>query len=573
MTEPALLTRVQAGIGVAFLVMFVGACLLARFDVPYRDDWDWLMYTLSGPTGWRGVFLPHNEHVIPIARLLMRAQYAIGGLTGHLIQYVALASHLIVAGMSWREVGRRWPDRPHWRWGAGGLVLVCLGFTQQLQSIVFAAAALFPLVQLGATLAIVALLNATEGGDAARRAWWWAATAAGVVVAAGSTTSGLAVPLVLGALAWLRGASWKVSAIWVTTSVALVLAYAGWVGIGGPAGGSGAVAPWSPPGILELVAYGLAIFSAGVSYVHGGVAVAVGAVVCIGMLTAGMLALLQRNRLTRLEVFALGQMAFGAASAIMVAPGRVQFGIFQAGQSRYATFVLCAVAGLVMFAASRLDRAALSARVKVNLARVSVVLSLLVIAPNLYIAVLWHAKADLLHMPYLSIRAGTPDPRWLLTLHPLTGVVTRVLEEVEASGVRVADPRIGTTLALPRPTATCAGEGRLQSGGRAGALWLTGMWPSTLNGEEAVVIDAAGTIVGLARAMPWVTEPNPSVSLVNDTVRRRLGTQTGGRSHSRAWGGFVQQGAGPPYAMLGSDRGGAWTCVEMLTVAAPGGPP
>jgi hypothetical protein len=572
-TEPALLTRVQAGIGFAFLVIFAAACVWARFDVPYRDDWDWILYTLAGPPGWAGVFLPHNEHVIPLARLLMRAQYAIGGLTGHLIQYVALASHLTVAAVCWREVGRRWPDRPHWRLGVGGLVLVCLAFTQQLQSIVFAAAALFPFVQLGATLAIVALLNATEGGNGVRRGWWWAATVAGVILAAGSTTSGLAVPVVLGVLAWLRGASWKVSAIWAAVTVAFVLAYAGWVGIGGPAGGSGAVAPWAPPGMLELVAYGLAIFSAGVSYVHGGAAVAIGAVVCIGMLTAGVMALVHRRRLTRLEVFALGQMAFGAASAIMVAPGRVQFGIFQAGQSRYATFVLCAIAGLVMFAASRLDRAALPGWIKVNMARISVVLSLLVIAPNLYIAVLWHAKADLLHLPYLSIRAGAPDPQWLLTLHPLTGVVTRVLDEIEASGGRVTDVRIGTTVAHPWPVASCGGEGRLLPTGRANALSLTGMWPPTLHDDETVVIDAAGVIVGLARPMPWVTEPNPSVSLVNDTVRQRLGSFAGDRSAPQAWRGFVQAGAGPPYMMLGNRQAGAWTCVATLMAAAPGGPP
>lgn len=564
MTEPGLLTRVQAGLGFGFLIVFAAASLWAGFGVPYRDDWDWLFHTLSGPGGVGGLFVPHNEHVIPFARLLMSAQYALGGLHGRFVQYVALACYLLTVWVFWREVGRRWPDRPHWRRGVGGVVLVCLGFTQQLQSIVFAASVLFPLVQVAVTLAIVALLNATGTAPAAARRRWWGIAAVWTGIAALSTTSGLAVPIVLAALAWWRGASWRVVAVWIAAGVGLALGYAGWVGLDKAGLGDGAVVPWDVSRIADMLAYGLAIFSAGLSFVHPGAAVVAGALVVTGVAVAGVLAIRRPGRLTRLEVFALGQMAFGMASAIMLAPGRSVFGVAQAGQSRYATFVLCAIAGLVLFFASRFDRLAFSRRVQVALVRTTVALSLLLIVPNLYVALLWRSKADLLDLAYLSIRSGVTAPEWIESLHPFPFAVDRVLARVQASGVPVVDPRVMTAGPAPVPAASCGGRGHLEPRHPDGGLWMTGVWPPALN--HGVIIDASGTIVGLSRPLPWVSAPNPSPRLVHQTVLRRVRAVMDGRPDGAWWGGFAQAGAGPPYRWVAGGTPGRWSCSDALDV-------
>jgi len=539
---PGFLPRTQVAIGIGYLVLFVGFSLWARFDVPYGDDWDWILAVLTGPGGLAGLLQPHNEHVIPLARLLMSAHLATGGLSGHLIQYVALGCQLAIIWMFWREVARRWPDRPAWRWTVGGLVLVCLSLTQQLQSVVFAAAVLFPLVQFWITLAVVAWLNADDAwasGSERQRLWWWC-SAACVAGAVASTTSGIMAPAILGLMAWLRGGRAREVVGWGGVAVALAVAYLGWVGIGVPTDGSSAVR-------------GAAI------------AMVLGAIVLAAIAMAGLSALRRRGDVARAEMFAIAQIVFGLACIAMVAPGRAQFGLMQAAQSRYATFVLCLLAALVLFVASRASRGvgteAVRARPLVQWG--ALVLSVLLLVPNVYIGVLWWAKADTLNAAHLALRSGVPDPVWLKSLHPLPVVIERTVEVMASRGMPVVDAAMHTTIA-PLPTTACPGEGRLVRQSRLGGMVFDGTWSSSTT--RGVVIDGGDAVVGLTEPAPWVREPAPSPAQVHAVVMRELRGPRSSAPGARPWIGFAQAGRGGPYRWVGFDRTGASTCIAALTL-------
>src|SRR5206468_1987373 len=117
----------------------------------------------------------------------------------------------------WREIRHRTPSGPR-REFLTGTALAVLFFTIQLQSIVFVAAILFPLVQAFAVIAIVCLLEATSPEpDRRKRSWFgWAAVAAMAAFFATFFGSGLAYVNVaaagsLGALLFLIGcvAVWR----------------------------------------------------------------------------------------------------------------------------------------------------------------------------------------------------------------------------------------------------------------------------------------------------------------------------------------------------------------------------
>ena len=69
-----LIARIQLGTGLLFLVSFVVFAIWGRFPVPYRDDWDWLNFHLTSSVTFSSLFVPHNEHMIPLPRLIFAAQ-------------------------------------------------------------------------------------------------------------------------------------------------------------------------------------------------------------------------------------------------------------------------------------------------------------------------------------------------------------------------------------------------------------------------------------------------------------------------------------------------------------------
>src|SRR6185436_4323645 len=139
------LAHLQLLLGFAFVLTFVFFSVWARFPIPYRDDWDWLGWLLTRPVTLRTLFEPHNEHLIPLPRLLVVLQYWLVGSRTHLIFVVALAAQLVVGWIFWREIQRRWPADKTTTAFVFGTAAVCLFFSHQLQSIVFMAAVLFPL--------------------------------------------------------------------------------------------------------------------------------------------------------------------------------------------------------------------------------------------------------------------------------------------------------------------------------------------------------------------------------------------------------------------------------------------
>jgi hypothetical protein len=558
--------RLQALLGGIFLGSFVLFAFWARFDAPYRDDWDWVLYQLDG--AW--LFSPHNEHVIPLARLLSRWQYAWGGLTGTLIQNAALVCHALTVALFWVEIRRAWPHRPAWRTAATGLMLVCLGFSYQLQSVVFGAAILFPLVQAATMVALAAVLQATEpapGGSRkaiGRSRKWWVAAVVACAGSAASMTTGAVVPLIVAAIAWGRGASWRIVGGFGALSAAFVVAYFALSGFGpGPAAGEpGAMGVLAR--VIAVFAYVPAVFGGVVTSARATLGVIVGAIIVAIMAAAGFAVVRQPARASRLEWFSCGVMAFGVISALAVALGRIEFGVAQAAQSRYATFVLAAIGGLVLLGISRLDRSDRFVHARPALGASAVAMSALLLVPHVYVGLLWRAKADNIAAAYLPVRAGVADVAWLTTLHPSPDVVLRVIDRIEARGGSALDLGMLAPVAAPAVLPVCGGAWTLLRHGRQGEMRLAGfIADASARVSRAVIVDRLTTQVGVSAPAPLVAIPDPSPAVVNAAVWDSL---LGRHSRTGRWLGSAQRGAGPPYRWLGRDSGGTWVCEQTLDV-------
>src|SRR5678816_3073096 len=87
---PFPLARWQFVLGLTTLAVFIVFSIVARFTVPYRDDWDWLNAILTAPMSLRWLFAPHNEHVIPLARIIHAWQYRLEGGQGWGLLVIAM---------------------------------------------------------------------------------------------------------------------------------------------------------------------------------------------------------------------------------------------------------------------------------------------------------------------------------------------------------------------------------------------------------------------------------------------------------------------------------------------------
>src|SRR5438132_3808749 len=126
MIKPATIARLQLAWGLAFLLSFIFLCVWARFPVPYRDDWDWLLWILNRPLSFRTMFEPHNEHLIPLPRLLAALQYRLFGSDTRVVFAVALIAQLAVGWLMWLEIRRRWREDQVTGAFVFGAVSVCL---------------------------------------------------------------------------------------------------------------------------------------------------------------------------------------------------------------------------------------------------------------------------------------------------------------------------------------------------------------------------------------------------------------------------------------------------------------
>ena len=432
--------------------------------MPYRDDWDWLRSLLTTPFTLRTLFEPHNEHLIPLPRLLFALQYRLEGMGGVFLFCVAMATYAVMGWAFWRQIRLRWPRDRQMRRFAFGLVAACLFFTYQLQSVVFVAAILFPLVEMFAVVAIAAAVAATSDRDdraGRRQLQWWMLAAAATIGAALTTTNGLVVPAILAFLSWTdarRNRAWiawfTLQAIFIYGYAVLVLARSNQPAL--------AADRWSLESLTSMLAFFLTFFSSGIVYggsvvgaVIGGVFVAAG---CYAVWTVAR----DAGRSPQIERFAAALLMFSAATAAMAALGRSEFGVTQAAQSRYATFTLVYWAALIVWGLSRSERLAQwRGRRRLFTMSAAVACTALGLVVQVIVGVIWIAKTDNLSFASLALAAGVDDDEWIATLHPEMHHVYETRTLLVADGRwRLADERIGAV--IPGPTApVCRGSVRL----------------------------------------------------------------------------------------------------------------
>lgn len=538
--------RVQFAIGLLFAASFFFFGIWARFRVPYRDDWDWLLFLFDhrrSPAAW---LYPHNEHVIIVARGLLALQYALDGAAGRLLSACGLASESLVAWMFWRETRRRWPGSLGlFVWGA---IAVLLFSTFQLQSVVFGAAILFPLVQLWAVLAFVAALNATEPGASRRR--WLGAAAAAAGLASLTTTNGLVVPLIVAALLWARGErSSPVPGFAASTIVGLAV-YLRFVA-------PPASSPVPVPGAGAMAGFLLAFFGTALGYASVPLAIGVGAVIGLTCLAAVGQTVVRPKDATRIELFAVAVIAFASASAVMAVPGRAGFGAIQAAQSRYTTFSLACWSALFVWLLSAAERRGWNWR-RPCLMRGLAAACCVALPVHLFIGFVWRLKADNIAAAMLAVRSGVHDEAWVATLHPVTATVYEGAVRLRAAGDRsVVDARMGDSVPGLAPLPSCDGEfrwtrvdadgwrleGRVRTERRAG-----------------VIVDRSRVVRGLAQRAPYVTVPAPPET---EFVRQAWAYVRGTR-HEDTWLGFTANGEGAPYKLVVQERDGGTQCSVTL---------
>jgi len=547
------ISRMLLAAGLFAAASLAGFAWWARFPVPYRDDWDWLLWMFQGPWTLTRLFQPHNEHMIPLPRLLMALQYGLQGARGTLLCWVAIASQAIVAGVVVREIRSRWADAPEHRNAVVGasLVLVCFGY--QLQSLVFVAAVLFPLVQALAAIAIVCSATPGPPGDgrpAATGPWRLAASVCASLAAMATTSNGLIVPFVLAVTAYQFRRHWTVFALHVAIAVAGTATFARIV-LGSSAASAFGAMPLAEHGASTL-GYFFAFFVPFVTYgsqaigaLAGAAGVLLGALLCLR-------ALVHRDTVYRADHVAVALMLFAMGSGAMAALGRAQFGLDQAAQSRYATFALVYWTALYVAGASwwharngRLFPDAAPARA-MALAGVGVVL-----VAHVFTGVVWVAKTGNIRAAGLALAADVPDEEWIVTLHPLTGVIHAAVAATRADGDRsLVSPLLGTRVALDTTVRPCQAALMLTRAPGSTSLRLSGRLEE--GASRGLILDATGIVIGLAEPAPLVVTPNASRAAVTGAVAAalRTGTWTG----TPGWLGFASASPAAPIALVATDR-------------------
>jgi len=549
--------------GLLFLASFLFFAVRARFPIPYRDDWDWFGWLLTRPLTIRTLFEPHNEHMIPLPRLLVALQYRLEGTGTHLIFVLAIAAQLALAWMFVREIGQRWPKDRVTRHFALGAVAVCLFFTHQLQSVVFMAAVLFPLVQTFAVMAIAYALSATE----LRARHTFAAAGVAAACAGLTTTNGLIAPIIVALLIWVRRGSRRAALSFALAGAAGLAAYVllvgrPWVHAPAPAGTA-----WSVPPLGEMGAFFLSFFASAVAYGSVTAAVVLGSVLfalgCLAILSV----LLGRESTPRIEIFAAAVMLFATASAVMATPGRAQFGAVQAAQSRYASYAMAYDAALFVWCLSRIMTTEWWRQRRSAVMLPTVAVSLMLLVAHIFIGRVWIAKAENIAFVRYALASGVNDDEWIATLHPVTSVVYDTADRLRAQGDRgFTDPRLGQPWPEASRLPACSGSISLQDlGGRVG--WRAAGTLAT-PAATGVIVDRTLVVRGFAAPAPLVDTPNPiHAQEVVDVVWRSLGREA---PAAPPWLGFAQKGDGGPYVFYGLASGDVPMCqTTVATVPEP----
>jgi hypothetical protein len=550
MTQRLSLLQCGAGLMAAASGILLG--LFARLPVPYRDDWAMLLWLMADP-GPAAYFIPHNEHVIPLTRLIFAAQYHLEGSSGYTIVAIALASLVVIAGLTLREIGRRWPDDVVMRRSVGGVALVILFFAWQLQSMVFPTAVVFPVAQMFAVVALVCLLDATEPGGRHRVAWL-AAAALASVLAALTVTHGLAVPIMLAIVAFARRAGSRVVVAFLSLAVAGVAAYL-YALFAGPVPAGLALEGAGSPG--QVLVFFLAFYASLLAQVSTTAGVVIGSLLFAAGLAVVLLTMFKGPGRARIEHFAAGVLLFGMAGAALAAPTRVEFGIAQVAQSRYASFVLPYWAALVLAGAS-----AAGYRQWQRVAPAALATSIAALGAQAGIGAVWLAKADNVATAGLALSSGVRDDEWIRTLYPEPALVYDLAVRLRARGDRWLESPLLERPFEPNGSPVCDGTMALAPVPEGSGLRLQGAVSTPAS--SGVLFDRSGRPVGLARPAPIASAPNPSPMDIARAVGRAMVATAPGHTE---WIGFAAAGDGGPYVVQLMDADGSSRC--RLTIQGP----
>lgn len=546
------LSVVALGLGCLVAASLVAAAVAADFPVPYRDDWTLLANVLA-PVDAASFAARVNEHFIPLPWLLTWIHVAVEGAVGPLMLAVALAAQAAGAALAIAEIRRRWPNDAGTRRLMIGAALAILGFAYQLQSVVFDAAVMFPLVQTFAIAAVVCRLNAAEATRAASGRWHLAASLA-AVGAVLSTTNGLAVPWLIVAMGLLDRTSWgrlvpdvAVGTLGVATFVATSRT------------ASGLALDHPPRTAADAIGFLLAFPASFLAYLGAPVAIAAGTALTAAAVAVLWTAARRWPSLSRLERFAAALVAFAGVNGAMLAVARADFGIIQVAQSRYATWTIAGWTGLLLFAFSRWVPAPTSAR---RWPAVLVVIAIVALLPvHVFSILVWLAKADHLRVARLAVVVGVEEPGWTSSItagRPIDDVVRLLRARHDPS---VTDDRLGRPM-RPASVGSCSAALALsRAGGGAGGWIVSGTFAEPAG--EILITDRDGIVRGLARPAPVIDQADPRPIDVVRAVARRVRS----RAIARGWIGFSQAGAGAPYTAIAIDDGRA-RCTSPVAEAS-----
>jgi hypothetical protein len=511
--------------GVIALVIFVFFAFRARFTVPYIDDWRLLASAQDHPFT-RGLWQLHNEHFIPIPRLVLWLGYWTWGWPEYATLIAALASHLAIAAVL---VTAAYRDRPKTEARlVSGSILVLLFLTYNLQGVVFPGVVAFPLVAVFSVLAFECLSRSIAEHHRQNHGTRLAALSAIMsVLAMLCLTNGVIVPFVLMALAWLqRQPRNRLVGFGLLGAVAVL---ARWH-FGLPSATFVA-----PP--LAILRFGLAMLAGPVASISPAVAVTIGTAF-VGMAIWTLWQIHHRDT-TGTSTLIGGNLCFVMASAAIAAVARAQIDLSVAAESRYSVLVLIGWASLLLAIPCGISRRSRMPAVAL------LTLTIFALPLQMFVGRVWAAKADHLDVASLVLNVGVNDVDWIWGIDP-NGLsdIEPVIPQLRARRVKFLDFPDHTRAVLTPPSlGTCSGEVQIVNPG-VGSDGFRVEASLRDSGTQLRIRDRELRVCGLARPAPVVLHGRATP---NDFVWAEIENLLARSVSDVNWLGFGEWGSGPPY--------------------------
>lgn len=333
------------------------AVAVARYEqpLPLLDHWATVRAMLrieEGSYGLAGWFEPHNEHRIPVARLLHYVDFRWLGMTGHLQLLVSFALQAATAAalaLLARELLRGATSSAAAAWALAGVVTAWMFAGVQIANLIEPFQVTFVLVYAAMTVSFAALARARHASRGRR--WFWLAVVAAQLSTWGMANGVLVWPLLAAQSAALRLPRRATATIAVLGALSIASYLLGYETPKHHA------SPWEslrhPLAVLHYTTCTLGNPLRGPDSTPDFAFTAAAG----GLGLAGLLALLWRWRrrdaspahAARLALLAIALFAVG--SAALAALGRANFGLGSSMASRYATPALLFWSALLLLLA------------------------------------------------------------------------------------------------------------------------------------------------------------------------------------------------------------------------------